>query len=634
MTRAMRGAFAAIAIVVLVFAAYLPGRNGGFTFDDGAVLQRNPTLQAVDGFDVGKIVSATFSSNESSGIGRPLAMFTFALNQATTGGDPAPMKLTNIALHALNALLVGWLVLRLLALPAFAGIDATRRRWAAGFVAAAWALHPLHATAVLYLVQRMEVLSHTFVFLGLLLYITGRARQLAGQSGGMWLAGLGLVGCTVVGILSKESAALLPVYALCLEVFVLRFRGRAGVSRPAMFAWLAVVVAGVLATFAWLLPRVLPVYASRDFTLVERLLTESRVLWQYLQWTVLPTPSSLGLFHDDIALSHGLFAPITTLLAIAGLVALAVLAWGLRTRRPLAALGIAWWLTAHLLTGTIIPLEIAYEHRNYFAVLGACLVFADLLLLAPTEYARRRAGVAVAALLLVVFGGITTLRAWEWRDPVDYALREAAKRPASPRAQFEAARTLVRMTRYDPHSPLLPEAWAALERARRVPGSSAMPHQSALTLAALTGAPEPAAWWDDLALRLRTGRLDSDTLTAVVGLGDCAADGLCKFPPERMVGMYGAALSRGPNPTVLASYGKYALNVLDDAPLALRLWSDAVARAPNDGQLRYNRARLLLLMGRRDEARAELDALARHAPLANRPLIEDLDSRMQDATPR
>ena len=230
-------------------------------------------------------------------------------------------------------------------------------------------------------------------------------------------------------------------------------------------------------------------------------------------------------------ISRGLFAPVTTALSIAGLLALALLAAYLRTRRPLAALGIAWWLAAHLLTGTVIPLEIAYEHRNYFAVLGACLVFADLLLLAPSEQARRRAGVAVAALLLVVFGGITTLRAWEWRDPVDYALREAAKRPASARAQFEAARTLVRMTRYDPRSPLLPQAWAALERARRVPGSSAMPHQSALTLAALTGAPEPTAWWDDLAQRLRTRPLDSDTLTAVVALGDCAADGLCRFPP-------------------------------------------------------------------------------------------------------
>ena len=101
-----------------------------------------------------------------------------------------------------------------------------------------------------------------------------------------------------------------------------------------------------------------------------------------------------------------------------------------------------------------------------------------------------------------------------------------------------------------------------------------------------------------------------------------------------MVGMYDAALSRAPNPTVLASYGKYALNVLDDAPLALRLWTDAVARAPNNGQLRYNRARLLLLLGRRDEARAERDTLAQRAPLANRPLIQDLDSRLQDATPR
>ncbi|KGQ18845.1 TPR-repeat-containing protein [Lysobacter dokdonensis DS-58] len=634
MRSSWRTVAAALALVVLVFAVYWPGRAGGFIFDDQQNLQRNAALLAVDGFDTGKLVSATFSSPENSTVGRPLAMFTFALNHATTGPDPVPMKLTNIALHAVNALLVAGLVLRLLALPAFAGVDATRRRWAALFVATAWALHPLHATAVLYLVQRMEVLAHTCVFAGLLLYVVGRARQVSGRAGGMALALIGLVGGTAVGVLSKESAALLPLYALCLELCVLGFRGRAGVSRPAVFAWSAVVAIGAGVALFWLLPRVMPVYVARDFTLVERLLTESRVVWQYLQWSVLPTPSSLGLFHDDIAISHGLFSPVTTVLAVAGLLALAALAWWLRTRRPLAALGIAWFLAAHVLTGTIIPLELAYEHRNYFAALGVCLVFADLLFLLPSEEARRRGGVAIAVVLLVTFGGVTALRAYEWRDPVDYTLREAAKRPASPRAQFEAARTLVRLTRYDPRSPLLPTAWAALERARAVPGSGVLPHQSAITLAALTGAPEPAAWWDEMNQRLRTQPMDSNNLTAVVALGDCAADGLCQFPPARMAALYEAALARTPNPMVLASAGKYALHVRNDPALALRLWTEAVVRAPKDAQLRYNRARLLLEMGDRAGARAERDTLAHAAPLANRPLVDDLDARLQDASPR
>ena len=45
----------------------------------------------------------------------------------------------------------------------------------------------------------------------------------------------------------------------------------------------------------------------------------------------------------------------------------------LRRQRPLVALGIAWFFAAQLLTATVVPLELVFEHRNYFASLGICL---------------------------------------------------------------------------------------------------------------------------------------------------------------------------------------------------------------------------------------------------------------------
>ena len=66
---------------------------------------------------------------------------------------------------------------------------------------------------VLYIVQRMESLAHTFVFAGLWLYLIGRQRQLAGESGRWWIAA-GLFGGTALGILCKESAVL--VAAVCM----------------------------------------------------------------------------------------------------------------------------------------------------------------------------------------------------------------------------------------------------------------------------------------------------------------------------------------------------------------------------------------------------------------------------------
>ncbi|HEX5953486.1 MAG TPA: hypothetical protein VFY94_09950, partial [Rhodanobacteraceae bacterium] len=67
--------------------------------------------------------------------------------------------------------------------------------------------------------------------------------------------------------------------------------------------------------FLWLLRGALRpgALAGRDFTLAQRLLTEPRVLVDYLHWTLFPNPLVLSLYHDEIAISTGLLTPWTTL---------------------------------------------------------------------------------------------------------------------------------------------------------------------------------------------------------------------------------------------------------------------------------------------------------------------------------
>ena len=99
-------------------------------------------------------------------------------------------------------------------------------------------------------------------------------------------------------------------------------------------------------------------YELRSFTLLERLLTEARVLWFYLGLIVLPRFEAFGLYHDDISLSTGLLMPWTTLPALLGLAGLVGIAWHVRNRAPLLAFGIAWFLIGHSLESTVLPLEI------------------------------------------------------------------------------------------------------------------------------------------------------------------------------------------------------------------------------------------------------------------------------------
>lgn len=601
-------------LLTLIVLVYWPGLGGGFAFDDFPNIVFNDGLH-VTTLEWPKWIAAIFSS-PASDLQRPLAMLTFAINHYFTGVDPVAMKLTNLAIHLLNTLLVLALVQTLLRTAAAGRVTPERRAWTARFIAAAWALHPINLMPVLFVVQRMESMSHTFVFAGLWMYLRGRQRQLDGGKG--WgLIGSGLLLGTGLGLLAKESAILLPLYAFCLELCVFAFRGRdGGRDRKLSMLYVVVLLIPALLGMAWLLPKFAApgAYAFRGYTLGERLLTEGRVVMDYLQWSVFPSLRELSLYHDDYQVSHGLWDPPSTLFALFGLIALLAVAAWLRQRRPLTSLGLLWFISAHLLTATIIPLELVYEHRNYFASLGICVALGDLLLLAPAAIATRRLGTVLAMLFLAGFTLTTHLRAREWSDPLRFAITEAAKHPQSPRATYSLAQVLVATSGYDPDSPLLASGRNALERARRVRGSGILPHSGLLLVAARTGQPAQQAWWLEMQQRLRDSPIGSQEINALQSLEHCAREGGCTFPPGRMVATFESALSRGPNGEVLSLYGDYALNVLHEPQAALHMWRQAIALHPRRAQYRVNLIKLLIAMGHHDEARrqiAQLRALGR-----------------------
>src|SRR5690606_17648355 len=110
--------------------------------------------------------------------------------------------------------------------------------------------------------------------------------------------------------------ALLPLYLLALELTVLRFRA----AKPALaqrLRWVygALVIVGGLVFFLVIVPHYWHwnLYPGRDFSSVERLLTQGRVLIMYLGQILLPLPSSMTFFYDSLNLSRSLWQPWTTL---------------------------------------------------------------------------------------------------------------------------------------------------------------------------------------------------------------------------------------------------------------------------------------------------------------------------------
>jgi tetratricopeptide (TPR) repeat protein len=442
---------ALLLLLGLAWLAYLPGLSGGFLFDDFINL---PALGATGPVDDRATFWRYLTSGTADPTGRPLALLSFLLDARHWPADPAPFLRTNVLLHLLNGALL-FVLLRALG----ARLDGAGRLTDAAALLGAglWLLHPLLVSTTLYIVQREAMLPATFVLLGLLAWLHGHGLMASRpRAATAWMVlGIGLG--TALAMLAKANGILLPLLAWVLDATVLRDGATPPEAarrrlRALRIALLAVPSAVVFAYLLWHVPRIGEVLNGRDWTLGERLLTEPRVLLDYLRLMVVPRVLSTGLYNDDYLASAGWLQPGTTLPALLAVLALAGAGFALRRRMPALAAGLLFFFAGHLLESTILPLELYFEHRNY---LPAMLLGWPL----ARAVARWRAapglrmGIAVGMLGLLAL--VTWQRAALWGQPDRMALLWAAQHPDSSRAQATAASIEIR-------NGLAPQAMARL----------------------------------------------------------------------------------------------------------------------------------------------------------------------------
>lgn len=418
----------------VTLAIYWPGLSGPFVFDDFS----NTTQIRLNTLDWEHLADVAFS-NASGRLRRPLANASFALNYYFFGPEPWSYKFTNLLIHLLCGLLVFALARRILTA---LDCDETTVRVAALLAATGWLLHPIQVSTVLYPVQRMAQLSSLFSLAALWAYMAGRTRLAVGDRAGWWHLALAFGVATPLGLASKESAALIPVFILALELFVYRFQcPETGARRDLQLVWTLGVALPLLLGTLYVLthfPAFLASYELRDFTMLERLLTEARALWFYLYLIFVPFPENLGFYHDDFAVSRGL--DIVTIAALAGIGMLLAAMVTLRRRAPVISFGIAWFFVAHLLESSFIGLELVFEHRNYLALLGPALVVGHGAVhvtgtLFSSPVLRRVALVAP----LVLLSGLTWFQVQRWSSIQDFLASHALNKPDSARANAELA---------------------------------------------------------------------------------------------------------------------------------------------------------------------------------------------------
>jgi hypothetical protein len=476
----------------------------------------------------------------------------------------------------------------------------------------------------------MTSLAALFTVCGLILYVQGRRRMLAGNHGLSYIL-TGLLLCGSLAVFSKENGILLPLYMLVLEATLFRFRASSGRFDAAIgsFFLLVVAIPAAVATFYLVTHAdVYLNYASRDFSLQERLLTQGRVLLFYLQMIVMPSIQQLGLYHDDISISHGLFDPPATLYALIALAGMLLTALALLGKRPLVSLGILWFFAGHALESSIIPLEMAHEHRNYLADYGILLALGSAVAQAPLRRGGALLKTALPTVLLFMFAYTTWLRSEQWSDNINHAVYEAMHHPQSFRSVFAAGRIHARLA-LQGHGESATRAFELLERARNLDKTGIMSDITLIKFSHLTDRPVDPAMYEDIIHKLASYPLSTSDISSLKALAECAGDS-CDIPESIIDSIFQEAL-RTDHPEVLTIYGFYRINKRSDFAGGLVLFERALEIDPRENQRWMNLINLLTVMRRFEDAERRLEQFRladthRNNTRDYRLLRQDIDS--------
>ncbi|MGM0425555.1 MAG: tetratricopeptide repeat protein [Thermodesulfobacteriota bacterium] len=383
-------------LFVLLTIIYANSFQGAWIFDDqpNIVQNSNVHLERLDWESLQK----TFQGRKADGLFRPLANFSFGLNYFFHGLDTWGYHLVNFLIHCLSTLFLYLFIFKTLHLPIFGGKYAGRAGSIALLAAVLWASSPMQVTAVTYIVQRMASMAAMFFILAMLFYLLGRTSQELRRKIA-WFALCVLSG--ILAIASKENAALLPVALYLFDLLLIQGVHRQRLKRHLL---LGAVPLLLMLGLAFLLTdplNMLSGYANRDFSLLERLLTQARILIYYLSLLIYPMPGRFALIHE-VQLSTSLLSPWTTLPAVIFWIGWAGLGIFLAKRKPLISFGLLFFLLTHLLESSFIPLELIYEHRNYLPSMALFMLLGVGIMAFLRDFCQKRLLYVLTCLVLLV----------------------------------------------------------------------------------------------------------------------------------------------------------------------------------------------------------------------------------------
>jgi len=502
--------FVVVFLILITVAVFWRVVGDKFVYDDYEYLVENPHVQ--DGLTLESAAWAFVSTRCSNW--HPVTWLSHLLDCEIYGMKPTGHLLTNLLFHLANVLLLFFILSRM-----------TGYMWRSAFVAALFAVHPLHVESVAWVAERKDVLSTFFLMLTLLAYV--RYVKQPGLRRYLLVAGL-----FALGLMSKPMLVTLPFVLLLLDYWPLgRLKVENGKRRSGVWSqWRGLVTEKWLLFALSLASSVVTLVAQRKggavgglaeypfgFRVSNALVSYVGYIWKMI-W-----PSGLAAFYPHPGKGLPYWQIIGAGLLLAAVTILVVL---VSRKRPYLCVGWLWYM------GTLVPViglvqvgwQAMADRYTYVPLIGLFIMIAWGVpaLLARVGMKNERCLTAPALTIIFILMVLACIQTSYWRDNVTLFERALACTTRNDVAHNNLGLALVGQGK-------LNEAIEHYRQAIAIRPDSAKVHYNLGIVLAREGKLDEAIAEYETAIRLRPGYVKAlDNLSAILvrkgKIGEVAAN--------------------------------------------------------------------------------------------------------------
>jgi len=370
-----------IFLLGLVWVVFGQTLNHGFVnYDDGQYVYENPRITAGLSLDgIGWAFTHVHAYNW-----HPLTTISHMLDCQLYDLHPWGHHLSNVLLHAVGTVFL-FLALR----------ELTQARWPSAFVAAVFAIHPLHVSSVAWISERKDVISGIFFMLTLWTYA-----RYARNRRRLWVSYVFALVFFAVGLMCKPTLVTLPFVLLLLDYWPLeRFGGGSGKAKRKILYLVIEKIPFFLLSFVLCVVTVLaqnvvaspvPLGTRVSNALVSYIVYTGQMFWPLDLAVVYPYPI------------HGLSVALTIVVLLL-LIVISMLVFLWRREFPFLLVGWLWFL------GVLVPMigliQVGVQARadryTYLAEIGlyVLVTWGAIELLSRWRYGRET---SIVAMVLII----------------------------------------------------------------------------------------------------------------------------------------------------------------------------------------------------------------------------------------